>query len=306
VKKKFISLMLVVTLLLTMCLAVAPVSAADVGLDAVVYDKVVNLDNKVSTGAVPWPINADSTGAVFMYNVSGDEFEWNLDATGLVGSTNYSLIYYADKPDRFVDWGGDNPGALIANIQTGTGGNYVGAGSTDLGMPLPCYPDANIDELAYNESGDGAQTGEDYITGNGAKIWLVLTADYTAPELTAWNPDSYLFETDLINYSDTNALVSITVNPTAVDFGSVVAGATAGPEVVRVTNAGTVPVIVTAEAPDTGLFSELLLNAGAPSAYSEPVYTADYDDVSLTLPVPVGYAPGSASGTLVFIATPAN
>jgi len=308
VKKKIFSLLLVLTL--SLCLAV-PALAADLGLDAIVYDKVVNLENKDASWAI---IGGDGIGAVFMYNMSGDTFDWSLDATGLAASEDYSLIYYADESNRFVAWGGDNPGALIANIKTGTGGNYVNTGSVDLGMPLPCSPDANIDEFYYGTASTCpvhtnpacTVTGDNYATGHGAKIWLVLKADYTAPELTGWNPASYLFETDLINYTDTNAIVSITVNPTSVDFGSVVAGATAGPEVVTVTNTGTVPVIVTAVAPVTGLFSNLMLNSGLPSAYSMPIAKTANDGVSLTLPVPVGYAPGSASSTLTFIATPAT
>ena len=306
--KRKIGFLIVLVAMLSMMLVPAGAFAADVGLDAVVYDKVVNLDNKINTTPTgTWDLTPlDNTGATLLYNVSGDMFEWSLDAMGLDPLTSYSLIYYADQSSRFDEWGGNNPGALIANIMTDGDGNYVSANTVDLGMPLPCFPDANIDEYDYSKTVAAGGTGDMYANAHGAKIWLVLTADYTAPELMDWNPASYLFETDLINYTDTNAIVSITVSPTDVDFGSVVAGAIAGPETVTVSNAGTVPVIVTALAPTSGLFSNLLLNAAIPSLYSMPLPKTVDDDVSLTLPVPTGHAPGQVVGTLIFVATPAN
>jgi hypothetical protein len=40
----------------------------------------------------------------------------------------------------------------------------------------------------------------------GAKIWLVLSSDYDSGSnsMTAWNPNEYLFEYNLIKYDDTN------------------------------------------------------------------------------------------------------
>ena len=40
----------------------------------------------------------------------------------------------------------------------------------------------------------------------GAKIWLIPSSDYDneTKKLTAWNPTTYLFETDLITYDDSD------------------------------------------------------------------------------------------------------
>ena len=290
---------------IVLCPVPAIVLADTVGLDATVYSNTLTLENK-DFSSVPYIVISGGPGATLLYNSSGPEFEWSLEATGLLVDGAYSLIYYADMPDRFVDWGGDNPGALIADV-VASGGVISASGITDLGMNLPCYPDANISEYYYGTiTTVSGYTGDNYATGYGAKIWLVPSSDYTEPALTAWNPVNYLFETDLISYTDTNAVVSITVNPTAIDFGDVVAGTTVGPEWVNVENTGTVPVIVTATVPGAGLFSNLQLNTANPSAYSVSISSGSFDDVGLTLVIPGGFAPGPVNGTLTFIATPAS
>ncbi|MCK5040180.1 MAG: YncE family protein [Candidatus Aenigmarchaeota archaeon] len=127
----------------------------------------------------------------------GPEFEYELTANGLQTNTEYSLIYYADEPDRFNNWGGDNPGALIVEATSDSNGNLVVSGSVDLGMNLPSYPDANMDINEHDYCG----APDFYSHCTGAKIWLVPSSDYSEPGLTAWNPNNYLFETDLIDYN---------------------------------------------------------------------------------------------------------
>lgn len=141
--------------------------------------------------------------ATLLYTLVGNEFGYELEATGLDASTEYSLIYYADKQDRFVDWGGDNPGALIFKATSDSDGILVvNKNSIELSMNLPHQDDWNggVDACAvYSIAPDTFEHC------SGAKIWLVPSADYgeTEKKLTAWNPLSYLFETDLIVYSDT-------------------------------------------------------------------------------------------------------
>ena len=147
-----------------------------------------------------WAIEDDETFGILTYNASGPTFNYSLTAQGLAISTEYSLIYYADKPDRFVDWGGDNPGALIGSGTTDGSGNLTISGNPNLGMDLPSEPDANMDITEHDYCG----TPDLYLHCTGAKIWLVLSGDYSAPKLTAWNPTTYLFETDLITYNDTD------------------------------------------------------------------------------------------------------
>lgn len=157
--------------------------------------KTLVLENKNSN----WEVISDNTQGTLTYNVAGSEFNYSFEATGLVDGSEYSLIYYADKDDRFVDWGGNNPGALIGTF-TATGGSIaLASGSINLGMDLPHANDWNGTGAAnYCASPDF------YSVCRGAKIWLVPSSDYTAPGLTAWNPETYLFETDLIIYNDTD------------------------------------------------------------------------------------------------------
>jgi len=122
------------------------------------------------------------------YKTAADDFTYTFDASGLTANTDYSLIYYADP------WPGDGTdhttGALIGTFKSDGSGNIVSTpGSINLGTDLPNSKDKNF--------------------GVGAKIWLVLSADYSTTTLgaqghmTAWNPTGYLFETHLINYHDT-------------------------------------------------------------------------------------------------------
>jgi len=128
-------------------------------------------------------IDSDNIEGELMYNSAGSVFEYTFHAMGLENTEEYNLIYYADCDAD--GWPGDCPGALIATFMTsGTGAILTTSSSIDLGIDLPCSTDYNYPA--------------------GAKIWLVPSNDYTAPGLTAWNPTTYLFETDLITYHDTN------------------------------------------------------------------------------------------------------
>lgn len=134
------------------------------------------------------------------YNLEGPEFEYLFNGHGLAVNTTYSLIYYADFEDRFNYWGGNNPGALIAEGTSNDEGDLHLKGSIDLKMDLPCEPDANIATHNYTGAPDY------YANAHGAKIWLVPSSMYDsdAKKVTTWSPDDFLFETDLIWYEDTD------------------------------------------------------------------------------------------------------
>lgn len=151
-------------------------------------------------------IDNNNTKGTLTYNTAGNEFTGTFDATGLVQNISYSLIYYADKDPRFQSWGGDNPGAVIATFVADSSGNIVSQPvDENLGIDLPKSPDWNINPTPnYCDNNNGS---DDYNTCAGAKIWLVPTSDLSAGlnlPLDAWNPSTYLFETDLINYNDTD------------------------------------------------------------------------------------------------------
>lgn len=153
-----------------------------------------------------WKVISNSTHGTLVYNTAGQKFTGTFEATGLAVLTNYALIYYADKDPRFQSWGGDNPGAVIKTFNTDGSGNIGSINiDVDIGIDLPESPDWNINPAPdYCDNNNGF---DDYNTCAGAKIWLVPTSDLTSDStlpLDAWNPSTYLFETDLINYNDTN------------------------------------------------------------------------------------------------------
>ena len=123
-----------------------------------------------------WDIVEEPSWGKMKYNLSGDEFKFvfNGHDLDLDPEQSYSLIYYPDP------WPGE--GLIILGEGTvNEEGNVHIMGSIDTGdLPIP---------------GD---------ENDGAKIWLVLSEDL--PEVntqwTGWNPESYLFEYDLINFSD--------------------------------------------------------------------------------------------------------
>ena len=148
-----------------------------------------------------WQPISNGIQATLTFETMKTTFDYEFNATGLQVNTGYVLIYYADFEDRYNNWGGNNPGALIGTFTTGESGNIPAtSGSINLAMNLPSEPDANI--AIHNYSG-----GDDnYEHAHGAKIWLVPLTDYNVGEkrVINWNPNNFLFETDLIGYSDCN------------------------------------------------------------------------------------------------------
>jgi len=167
------------------------------------YWSTLKLENKNTSD---WqPVTGDGIEGTLTYELAAPTFNYEFEATGLTAVTEYSLIYYADKQDRFVNWGGDNPGALIATFTTDGSGNIpVTTGSQNLAMNLPHASDWN--GTAEANYCDKNNTYDDYDLCRGAKIWLVPSAEYSAgtKKVTWSNPGSYLYETDLITYDDTD------------------------------------------------------------------------------------------------------
>jgi hypothetical protein len=126
---------------------------------------------------VGWSIIDDGAWGKMNYRIAAPKFRFVFNGHGLEPATDYTLIYYPDP------W----PGSGAICLGTGPAnedGNVHIAGRTDLNTNLPIGVDEN----------------------QGAKIWLVLKADVdcTASMMIGWNPASYLFEDDLITYTDTN------------------------------------------------------------------------------------------------------
>lgn len=165
------------------------------------YWSTLVLENKNTD----WEIqDADGIKATLTYNLVANDFEYKLEASELDISTDYSLVYYADKQDRFVDYGGNNPGALIVKIKTDSDGNISTEGSVNLKMNLPAPEDWNASSEANYCTND---ENDNYNLCRGAKIWLVPSTDYNATSKkikdASWaNVGKFLFETDLITYND--------------------------------------------------------------------------------------------------------
>lgn len=117
-------------------------------------------------------------GGELIYNTKGPTFDYEFDGRAPLKDTDYDLIYYPDP------W----PGTGLIVIDSGhsdpTTGDISFSGSIDLGTDLPISTDANYPD--------------------GAKIWLVPSSDNDGNQMTAWNPDNYLFELFLIKYDDTD------------------------------------------------------------------------------------------------------
>lgn len=299
---KKLSIALLALVMAMSMLVVPAVAVADGG-----GDPVLTLENKDAD----WQVLSDSTGGTLTYYSSGSEFLFKLEATGLEESTEYNLIYYADLPDRFVDWGGDNPGALIATISTGSGGKIPLTSwiSVELNKDLPSCPDANICEHDYTLPPDN------YTNAHGAKIWLVPSDCCTGPEVTTWAPSRFLFETDLITYNDTDVdttcvctqvedtIISIDVTPTSLVFGSLVAGATSATQNLTIENTGTVNVHVTAETASAFYQAALQLEGSSWELVDDWfawVNQGDSLSVGARVVVPGGWAAGTEMGTVVF------
>ena len=308
--KKLFSILFATVLAVSLCLVPAVASANT-------YDSSLTLENKDAN----WDIISDGISGTLDYNASGSTFDFSFSATGLTASIDYDLIYYADTEDRFVDWGGDNPGALIDTFTTdGTGAISATTGSVELNMNLPSPPDANA--YFYDYTGDP----DYYAHATGAKIWLVPSTCYTAPEVTTWAPGSFLFETDLIWYDDTDVpdtstvgltvgvpdIVAISATPTSIDFGTLYPGETSATFDITVENVGTHEVDVDADVYEAGLFYDnLQLNIGTGwyiwSYWTNIITNLAMGDSELLytrLPVPGNYIPtGTETATLIFEAT---
>lgn len=180
--------------------------SVDNGVVTTRYYNELKLENKDTT---TWVVKSDSTEATLKYDLISSTFNYRLEAKGLQATTEYALIYYADKQNRFVNWGGDNPGAVIVTFTTDGSGYKLISGSQNIDMNLPQLSDWNIDP-----SPDYCNNGWDhYNLCGGAKIWLVPKADYNdGTKKLAWNPANYLFETDMIDYTDSSISSALMLN----------------------------------------------------------------------------------------------
>jgi len=164
-----------------------------VGVTTTIYQSPNTVTLQMNNKDANWiEIDDDGMSGTLTFAPIGTTFDYTFSATGLKASTDYCLIYYADP------WAGNHPGAYIATITTDGSGNIVGStGSVNLGINIPSSPDPN------------------YVSHTGGKIWLVTAIDYdiSTHSMKAWNMQDYLFEHNLVVYTDCNLPIDCWMAP---------------------------------------------------------------------------------------------
>lgn len=151
-------------LVITMaCVAMIPVAAAKNGPAGKSSVGHLYLYEK---DPVSWDIIEDGAWGKMTYRTVGPTIDIVFNGHGLVSGTDYTLIYYPDP------W----PGEGLISLGSGT---------------------ATIDGSVHIKA--------EPVTGNllNAKIWLVLASDVGDSSMAGWHPTEYLFEYDLIDYTET-------------------------------------------------------------------------------------------------------
>ncbi len=123
-----------------------------------------------------WGIFEDGAWGKMNYKLSGEIFEFVFKGHGLEAGSDYTLINYPDP------WHG-NGLICLGSGTANKGGEVHIAESCDIDF-LPVVLDDNFPD--------------------GVKIWLVLSddVDCDAQKMVGWNPEEYLFEHNLIQFSE--------------------------------------------------------------------------------------------------------
>ena len=273
---------------------------------AVTFDSTLTLDNK---NPDTWARIADGRLGTLQYNASGATFSFNFSATGMEASTSYSLIYYANP------YPGNNPGALIGVGTSGADGAVTITGSPNLNMNLPTPPDSNM--LV-----DHSVPPDSYAHAFGAKIWLVPSACYDSAlkKIITWSPARFLFETDVITYTDTDrvggsgvtttttitepvATIGLSVSPPAVNYGSVAIGLCSTEFPITLTNTGNVPIKVTATT-TAGFYTECMkINSVMANGWISTIIPVGGNLIIQTKVCPTSTYSGTATGSVSFLAS---
>lgn len=171
--------------LILVSLSSIPVFAAPAGKDIAANNNAQNLYLYPKEDADPpeWTtLWEDEDWGKFNFKIDGQMISGVFNGHGLVAGTDYTLISYNDP------WGATPPFVVIGSGTANTNGNVhisVKKIPVDLG--------ADVASPIYDWNG----------SGDGYKIWLVLTDDITGGQFNAWNPDAYLFENNRIGATAT-------------------------------------------------------------------------------------------------------
>jgi hypothetical protein len=306
--KRFLILAIMVLVLLVpiSVMAVSPVVTPAAG-----YTAAVQLEDKDPS---TWAIIGLGTGktATLSYIPSGATFSFKLEASGLEVSIPYSLIYYANP------YPGNNPGALIVTGTSSAGGLLTITAAPNLNKNLPTPPDANL--LI-----DHSVAPDFYSHAYGAKVWLVPSDCYVGGLISTYSPTRFLFETDMLNYTDTDlpvvttlpttatiteptSIIGLTVSPASLSFGSVAIGSCSAVVPITLNNTGNVPIKVTAN-PSVGINTSCMQLQPTGGAYTaalgwvSPTILAGQSLIVNAKLCPTAAFSGTVPGTLGFNAS---
>ena len=155
------------------------------------YMGKIRLVNKHLTD---WTEESVNGQAIIYYTVLNNTFSWRYQSSSVIDRDAYTLIYYKDN-DANVD-----DAQRLVTLGVDGGWNYY----------LPHHSD-------WNEGPDAnycnkVNTFDDYEHCNGAKLWLVPTDAIDGNTVDWSKANEFLFETDLIWYSNTETELTVPAN----------------------------------------------------------------------------------------------
>jgi len=137
----------------------------------------------VTKDTATWIDNGEMKATLY-YTVIGNEFKYKVESENDL--SNYIVVYYQDINEE-KDWNIENA------VNIGDVSNEWTVGNLDSNLPNEVDYNGNPNE---GNSYCLLENGYDsYKHCSGAKIWLMPEVD-----LGLWNPNGWLFETDLIRY----------------------------------------------------------------------------------------------------------
>ena len=136
---------------------------------------------------IPWDLVEGGAWGKMKYNQTGETFDFVFNGHGLVADQEYCLIYYEDPG---FGWPNGMPNIYCLGMGTANAGGEVHIADSATPGTLPWVNDINED---------------------GAKIWLVLSADVDCDNqlMIGWNPTEYLFEGELITFTEEQKLLEL-------------------------------------------------------------------------------------------------
>lgn len=179
--KKYLILVLIVLLMGALFVGVVVGKTGPAGKSNVAHLELYEKDPGT------WEIVPGGAWGKMKYNLSGPEFDFVFNGHDLEADVDYTLIYYPDKAGN--PWPREDIICLGSGTANGGGEVHI-ANSVATGD----LPDGGVD------------------LNVGAKIWLVLTEDIDCDtcEMSGWNPTEYLFEYDLITFTEEQQLLELT------------------------------------------------------------------------------------------------